>query len=138
MAEKNRFEAEGGIQFIPAHTIEYVPVTGRHGEKIMQVRKVTEIPQPKRNPKLGDNNKPHNPVSNPAHYTADGVSPIEFISAQLGISGLRGFCLGNTFKYLARAGKKDPHKEIEDLEKGLWYLEYYIEELKMRREQPNG
>lgn len=40
------------------------------------------------------------------------------------------FCLGNVIKYLSRAGKKDPKKEIEDLEKALWYLQRRIEHLK--------
>lgn len=31
-----------------------------------------------------------------------------------------GFCLGNTVKYIARAGKKDDI--IEDLKKAEWYL----------------
>ena len=33
-----------------------------------------------------------------------------------------GFCLGNVVKYINRAGKKDPTKTKEDLEKALWYL----------------
>lgn len=37
-----------------------------------------------------------------------------------------GFNLGNTVKYISRAGKKDPAKEIEDLEKAKWYLEREI------------
>ena len=37
-----------------------------------------------------------------------------------------GFCLGNTVKYISRAGKKDPKKRIEDLRKALWYLQQQI------------
>ena len=37
-----------------------------------------------------------------------------------------GFCLGNVVKYLSRAGKKDPTKELEDLKKAQWYLERHI------------
>jgi len=40
------------------------------------------------------------------------------------------FSLGNTVKYISRAGKKDKQKEIEDLEKALWYLEHHINTLK--------
>lgn len=36
------------------------------------------------------------------------------------------FSLGNTIKYVARAGKKNPDKKIEDLEKALWYLQEEI------------
>ena len=37
-----------------------------------------------------------------------------------------GFCLGNAIKYIARAGKKDPAKTLEDLRKARWYLEREI------------
>jgi hypothetical protein len=40
-----------------------------------------------------------------------------------------GFCLGNTVKYISRAGRKDPTKEIEDLRKAVWYLERHISSL---------
>ena len=33
-----------------------------------------------------------------------------------------GFHTGNAVKYIARAGKKDPSTEIEDLKKAYWYL----------------
>jgi len=32
------------------------------------------------------------------------------------------FCLGNTIKYVARAGRKDPSKLVEDLKKARFYL----------------
>jgi len=38
-----------------------------------------------------------------------------------------GFNLGNVVKYIARLGKKDPNKKVEDLEKALWYLKREIE-----------
>jgi len=37
-----------------------------------------------------------------------------------------GFSLGNTLKYIARAGRKDPAKRIEDLHKAMWYLQEEI------------
>lgn len=46
------------------------------------------------------------------------------------------FSIGNAFKYLWRAGlKKDPsltdkEKEIQDLEKAIWYIEDRIAQLK--------
>lgn len=43
------------------------------------------------------------------------------------------FCLGNTLKYMARAGKKDPDKTIQDLEKAKWYLERKIGQLKLKQ-----
>ena len=39
------------------------------------------------------------------------------------------FHLGNTVKYISRAGKKDPMKELEDLTKAKWYLERKIENI---------
>lgn len=50
------------------------------------------------------------------HYIGK-VETIDFIEDK----GL-GFNLGNTVKYIARAGKKDPNKRKEDLEKALDYL----------------
>ena len=38
------------------------------------------------------------------------------------------FNLGNTVKYISRAGKKD--NSLEDLKKAAWYLEREIENLK--------
>ena len=35
-----------------------------------------------------------------------------------------GFHLGNAIKYIARAKYKE--REIEDLEKAIWYIERYI------------
>lgn len=38
-----------------------------------------------------------------------------------------GFCLGNTIKYISRAGKKDD--TIQELQKALWYLKREIKKL---------
>jgi hypothetical protein len=35
--------------------------------------------------------------------------------------------LGNTVKYVSRAGKKGTDKELQDLNKALWYLKRKIE-----------
>lgn len=61
-------------------------------------------------------------VNHPKHYTSGKIEVIDFIEDQ----GL-GFHLGNVVKYVARAGKKDPSKELEDLRKAQWYLSRYIE-----------
>ena len=37
--------------------------------------------------------------------------------------------LFNVVKYVARAGKKDPSKELQDLKKTLWYLDRKIQNL---------
>jgi len=41
----------------------------------------------------------------------------------------KDFYLGNVIKYVARAGKKDPSKIKEDLQKAKVYLERRIKEL---------
>ena len=54
--------------------------------------------------------------NHPAHYTDGKIEVIEFIEDK----GLN-FHRGNAVKYISRAGKKDPAKEIEDLKKAVWY-----------------
>jgi hypothetical protein len=39
------------------------------------------------------------------------------------------FHLGNTVKYISRAGKKDQAKELEDLKKAAFYLDRKIKNL---------
>lgn len=60
---------------------------------------------------------------NPSYYQ-NGIETIEAIEAW----GL-GFCLGNAVKYISRAGKKDPTKTAEDLNKAIWYIQRRIYEL---------
>jgi hypothetical protein len=43
------------------------------------------------------------------------------------------FHLGNTVKYISRAGKKDQNKELQDLKKALWYLERKIANLELKK-----
>jgi hypothetical protein len=65
----------------------------------------------------------NNPVSHPSHYV-DGrkYEPIQVINDwQL------GFNLGNAVKYISRAGRKDPSKYVEDLEKAIYYIQYEIQ-----------
>jgi len=65
-------------------------------------------------------------VNHPAHY-GGADNPYEAIKV-IEAWGL-GFCLGNTVKYISRAGKKDPVLLIQDLEKARWYLEREIQRL---------
>lgn len=62
-------------------------------------------------------------VDHPQHYGgADNVyEAIKVIRAWS-----LGFSLGNAVKYIARAGKKDPAKYLEDLKKARWYLDEEI------------
>ena len=43
-----------------------------------------------------------------------------------------GFSLGNTVKYISRAGKKNKEKELEDLKKALGYLQHHIDTLEKK------
>lgn len=62
-------------------------------------------------------------VNHPTHYGGENniYEAIKVIEAWD-----LDFHLGNTVKYISRAGKKNPEKELEDLKKALWYLERKI------------
>lgn len=73
----------------------------------------------------------HDNVNHPSHYTShpSGIECIEIT---------RHYCfdIGNAIKYLWRAGLKkdasleDKEKEIEDLNKAIWYIKDRIKQLK--------
>ncbi len=67
-------------------------------------------------------------VEHPSYYNTGKIEVIDFIEDQN-----LNFHLGNVIKYVCRAGKKDPNKEIEDLEKAAFYLERYITDLKNKK-----
>lgn len=63
-------------------------------------------------------------VNHPAHYNQYvGLEIIDLVEQM-------NFNRGNAVKYITRAGLKDLGTEIEDLEKGRWYLDREIERLK--------
>ena len=65
-------------------------------------------------------------VNNPLHY-GGADNPYEAIKV---IEAWElDFHLGNTVKYISRAGKKDTDKELQDMKKALWYLNRKIERL---------
>ena len=68
-------------------------------------------------------------VNHPAHYQAGGLEAITVIEA----FGL-GFCLGNTVKYILRAGRKGA--ALEDLQKARWYLDREIAARSTRKATP--
>lgn len=63
-------------------------------------------------------------VNHPSHYTSGNIEVIDAIE-----DWKLPYHLGNVVKYVARAGKKDPDKTIEDLKKARWYLDRYITNL---------
>lgn len=78
-------------------------------------------------------------IDHPAHY-GGGDNPYEAIKV-IEAWGL-GFCLGNTIKYICRAGKKLAdddtglrQAEIKDLKKARWYLDREIKRLEKEDER---
>lgn len=63
-------------------------------------------------------------VKNPSYYNRGKIEVWEFIEDQ----GL-DYHTGNAVKYIARAGYKDPTKEVEDLQKAIAFLERKIKVL---------
>jgi hypothetical protein len=80
--------------------------------------------------KMSENQQSYEYVNHPEHYggvenTYEVIKVIEALEMD--------FHLGNTFKYIARAGKKGTDKEIQDLKKALWYLDRKIQLLESNR-----
>jgi len=63
----------------------------------------------------------NDPVLHPAHYNTGNIEVIDFIHDQV-----LSFDAGQVVKYVARAGKKTKAKEVEDLQKALFYLRMEI------------
>jgi hypothetical protein len=61
-------------------------------------------------------------VNNPQHYNNLPIECIEVVR-------YFNFNRGNAIKYIWRAGSKDTSKEIEDLQKAIWYLQDEIKRL---------
>lgn len=81
------------------------------------------------------NGQDNDSVNHPSHYCDGNIEVIDYIEdKQL------GYHLGNAVKYISRAGKKhdgsmsDIDKEIEDLEKAVWYLNRYISNLRYMKD----
>lgn len=68
-------------------------------------------------------------VNHPSHYNDGKIEVIDFIEDKH-----LNFSRGNAVKYIARAGKKNPKTELEDLQKAAWYINREIERL----ERKNG
>lgn len=66
-------------------------------------------------------------VNHPAHYNNGKYECIDVLKDIMTPEQFEGFCLGNTVKYIWRAGKKNPGKRLEDLRKSKWYLDTLLE-----------
>lgn len=69
-------------------------------------------------------------INNPSHYTwlPNGLEVID-------LAEHLGFNRGNAVKYLARAGRKNPATELEDLKKAAWYLKREIARIETENEK---
>lgn len=64
-------------------------------------------------------------VNHPAHYETGKFECFDVMKEALGMDIVKGFCLGNAFKYIYRCKRKG--KETEDIKKAVWYLNKYLE-----------
>ena len=64
-------------------------------------------------------------VNHPQHYRPGTYEAINVIR-----EWNLNFALGNAVKYICRAGRKDPNKQTEDLEKAIFYLQNEVKTLK--------
>ena len=72
-------------------------------------------------------------IDHPEYYANGNIEVIDFIEDKE-----LNFNRGNAIKYIARAGKKNPEKEIEDLQKATWYLQRECNRLKNREKKESG
>ena len=56
-------------------------------------------------------------INHPSHYNQGSIETIDLIE-----DWDLDFCLGNTIKYISRAGFKENNSAQQDLEKAYWYL----------------
>ena len=68
--------------------------------------------------------EPKETVNHPEYY-GGGDNPYEVIKVIRAWD--LGFSLGNSVKYIYRAGIKDPSTKVEDLKKAIWYIEEEIQ-----------
>jgi hypothetical protein len=72
-------------------------------------------------------------ATRPIYYNSLKPEPIEVIEAwEL------NFHLGNTIKYISRAGKKEGTTRLSDLLKARWYLDREITFERMREDQEHA
>lgn len=83
-------------------------------------------------------NEVNDVVNRPSHYNAgkfEVIDIIESILNSLKVTPYQAYCLGNTLKYIARAGLKGSFEE--DIRKALVYLHWAIGEDSREKTQEN-
>lgn len=74
---------------------------------------------------------PKEMVNHPIHYGGQD-NPYEVVKVCEAWGLDKDAYLFNVVKYVARAGKKDTDKELQDLKKALWYLERKLKNLETK------
>ena len=65
-----------------------------------------------------------NNVNHPSHYKmADDRDLLDHMVEMYGAEEVISFCKLNALKYISRAGRKDPKRTKEDIEKAMLYLQ---------------
>lgn len=95
----------------------------QESKELGKAHDVNRIPNEPTIPPMPKVSKKDN-VNSPSHYTDGKIEVIEYIEDKK-----LGFCLGNAIKYISRAGKKYKDKEVEDINKAIWYLKRYIKNI---------
>jgi len=68
-------------------------------------------------------------VNHPNHYQFGNDKTYEVVNVCEAWGLDKDAYIFNVVKYVARAGKKDTDKELQDMKKALWYLNRKIERL---------
>lgn len=69
-------------------------------------------------------------IDHPSHY---GGADNTYEAIKVIDAWKLDFCLGNTVKYIARAGRKDGESTLDDLRKARWYLDHEILRLEQEK-----
>ena len=77
---------------------------------------------------INRNEQANDPVTHPSHYTFGKIEVIDVLD-----DWNLGYNRSCVIKYIARAGKKDPSKELEDLRKAQFYLNREIEKMEKKK-----
>ena len=72
-------------------------------------------------------------VNHPQHYKFGSDNQYEVIKVCEAWDLDKDAYLFNVVKYVARSGKKNPDKEIEDLKKAMFYLDRKIKNLENKK-----
>jgi len=70
---------------------------------------------------------PKDAVDKPPHYNFGNIECIDYLKDNMTPEAFRGYLEGNTKKYMHRFRYKG--KQLEDLKKAQWYLNYLIKEV---------